>query len=79
MILFLLLGILRGLAWLLFSHHRCKGRNNSADYNTPGEGIASGLAHIGEDVFRWTGPAAFVVFVAVCVWGFIAFAAGRSG
>ncbi|MGA5065134.1 hypothetical protein ACPB9E_15385 [Streptomyces exfoliatus] len=71
--------ILRGVGWLFFSNHQCQGRNNDADYNTPGEGIASGLAHIGEDVYSWTGPAAAVVLVGVCVWATIAFMAGRRG
>ncbi|MGW6535486.1 hypothetical protein ACWGBV_01725 [Streptomyces sp. NPDC055051] len=72
-----LLAILRAAAWLLFSSHHCKGRNNSGDYNTPGEGIVSALAHLGEDVYRWTGEAAALVFVALAVWCLIGFAAGH--
>ncbi|MEU3402221.1 hypothetical protein [Streptomyces filamentosus] len=76
-ILLLILTILRGIAWVLSSNHQCKGRNNDADYNTPGEAIASRLAHIGEDTFRWTGAAAALVFAAMCLWAFIAFVTSR--
>ncbi|MEU0398759.1 hypothetical protein ABZ318_00620 [Streptomyces sp. NPDC006197] len=79
MVLLVILAILRGVGWLLSSNHHCKGRNNAADYNTPGEAIAAGLAHVGEDVYRWTGPAAVVVFAGMCGWATIAFVAGRRG
>lgn len=79
MVLLVILGMLRGVCWLLFSSHDCKGRTNDADYNTPGEGIAAGLAHLGEDVYRWTGPAAAVVFVGMSVWATVAIVAARRG
>ncbi|MFI8423486.1 hypothetical protein [Streptomyces sp. NPDC085479] len=79
MVLLGILAVIRGVGWLFSSSHQCKGRNNDADYNTPGEAIASGLAHIGEDVYRWTGSAAVVVIVGMCGWGVIAFIAGRPG
>ncbi|MEU5921456.1 hypothetical protein [Streptomyces sp. NPDC047141] len=79
MVLLVILAILRGVGWLFSSNHQCKGRNNDADYNTPGEAIAAGLAHIGEDVYRWTGLAAVVVFASMCGWATIAFVVGRRG
>ncbi|MCZ0983399.1 hypothetical protein O1L60_41975 [Streptomyces diastatochromogenes] len=79
MVLLVILAILRGIGWLFSSGHQCKGRNNDADYNTPGEGLAAGLAHLGEDVYRWTGPAAAVVLAGICAWAMIAFVAGRQG
>ncbi|MFD9034529.1 hypothetical protein ACFVZW_25840 [Streptomyces sp. NPDC059567] len=79
MVLLIILGMLRGVAWLLFSSHDCKGRTNDGDYNTPGEGIASGLAHLGEDVYRWTGLAAAVVFAGMSVWASVAIVATRRG
>lgn len=79
MVLLVILVILRGVGWVFSSSHQCKGRNNSADYNTPGEAIASRLAHIGEDVYRWTGSAAAVVFVGMCVWATVALVASRRG
>jgi hypothetical protein len=78
-VLLVILGMLRGVCWLLFSSHECKGRTNGADDNTPGEGIAAGLAHLGGDVDRWTGLAAAVVFVGMSVWATVAIAATRRG
>ncbi|MFD3532612.1 hypothetical protein [Streptomyces sp. NPDC058664] len=77
--LLIILVIFGGVGWLSSSSHQCKGRNNDADYNTPGEAISSRLAHIGEDAHRWTGSAAVVVFVDMCVWATIAFMANRRG
>jgi hypothetical protein len=79
LILLVTLAILRGLGWLFPSNHHCKGRNNGADYNTPGDAIISRLAHIGEDLYRWTGTAAVVVLGGTCVWAAVVFMAGRRG
>ncbi|BAU87564.1 hypothetical protein SLA_6698 [Streptomyces laurentii] len=79
LILLVALAILRGLGRLFSSNHRCKGRNNGADYNTPGDAIASRLAHIGEDLYRWTGKAAVVPLGGMCVWAAVAFTVGRRG
>ncbi|MFE5594573.1 hypothetical protein [Streptomyces sp. NPDC056549] len=79
MVLLVILAALRGIGWLFSSSHQCKGRNNDADYNTPGEAIASRAGHIGEDVYRWTGSAAVVVLVGMSGWVAIAFIARRRG
>jgi len=79
LVLLLVLVVLRGVGLVLFSRHRCKGRNISADSDTPGEAIASRLAHIGEDLFRWTGRAAALVFVATALWALTVHVVGRRG
>lgn len=40
---------------------------------------AAGLAHLGEDVYGWTGPAAAVVFIGMIAWTTVAIVATRRG
>ncbi|GHJ91230.1 hypothetical protein SNE510_07490 [Streptomyces sp. NE5-10] len=75
----LVLVVPRSVGPVLFSRHRRKGRNISADSPTPGEAIASRLAHIGEELFRRTGRAAAPVLAATGRWALTVHVVGRQG